>query len=173
MRSTRFSGPTLTSATRVHLQWLEWLGFQTLKRIPEWGAAKVPFRQVIKIRGLNHRMCVALISVVAAVASSLVGYAGQMANYKAQKQYYEENSKAAQVAATNRYASIQNRMLQEPRRLSSEAGERLPRGIEGPKYRKSGSRRCRRLRALRRCSLYRTSAPKRVATRHLLPPATR
>jgi hypothetical protein len=58
-------------------------------------------------------MCVALISVVAAVASSLVGYAGQMANYKAQQQYYEQNAKAARVATVNRYASIQNRQLQE------------------------------------------------------------
>jgi hypothetical protein len=43
-------GAYVDERNEVHLQWLEWLGFQTLKRIPEWGAAKVPFRQVIKIR---------------------------------------------------------------------------------------------------------------------------
>jgi hypothetical protein len=75
-------------------------------------------------------MCVALISVVAAVASSLVGYAGQMANYKAQKQYYEENSKAAQVAATNRYASIQNRMLQERDASAQKLGESSLEGLK-------------------------------------------
>jgi hypothetical protein len=43
-------GAYVDERNELHLRWLEWLGFKTLKRLPEWGAQRVPFRQVIKIR---------------------------------------------------------------------------------------------------------------------------
>lgn len=43
-------GAYVDERNTVHLEWLDWLGFKTLKRIPEWGAERRPFRQVIKIR---------------------------------------------------------------------------------------------------------------------------
>jgi hypothetical protein len=54
-------------------------------------------------------------------ASAVTGYMGQQAQYTQQQQIYENNRAAANKAATETYASTQNRILQERAAASNEA----------------------------------------------------
>lgn len=54
-------------------------------------------------------------------ASAAVSYMGQQAQYEQQQQIYENNREEANKAATETYASTQNRILQERAAASQEA----------------------------------------------------
>lgn len=70
-------------------------------------------------------MCIGAVGMaigqfVMSAASAVVGYMGQMQQYEAQKQMYQNNRIAANKAAVNTYASQQNRALQEKKAASQE-----------------------------------------------------
>lgn len=71
-------------------------------------------------------MCVtaAIGSFIMSAASAVAGFAQQQAQYKAQQQRYENNKKASNAAAVNRYASQQNQDIQE-RKAASEEKQKL------------------------------------------------
>ncbi|MER8591832.1 hypothetical protein NKH33_09550 [Mesorhizobium sp. M1182] len=58
-------------------------------------------------------MCPAILSVAVSAFGSILGYAGQQQQYEAQQEMYHNNRDAANKAAANSFASIQNRQLQD------------------------------------------------------------
>ena len=71
-------------------------------------------------------MCFSLLGIVqlaVGAASSMMNYMGQQAAYKAQVAQYNANAKAARVATVNKYASQQDRLLQEKKAAATKKAE--------------------------------------------------
>lgn len=72
-------------------------------------------------------MCIAalpLISVIASIGSAVAGFAQAQQAADEQNAYHEQNRKAAVAAAGDKYASQQNRILQEREAASQELQEK-------------------------------------------------
>lgn len=65
-------------------------------------------------------MCVAALPAILGIAQAASGFAGASAEANAQNAYYEQNRVAAVAAAGDRYASLNNKTLQERQRATQE-----------------------------------------------------
>jgi hypothetical protein len=65
-------------------------------------------------------MCVAALPAILAIGQGIAGFAGASGEASAQNAYYNQNRRAAIAAANDRYASLNNKTLQERAQASAE-----------------------------------------------------
>lgn len=75
-------------------------------------------------------MCMMALGAVLSIAQAAVGFASAQQQADEQNAYYEQNRRAAVAAMTDRYASINNKNLQEREAASAELFEKRIAGLK-------------------------------------------